>query len=239
MPRNPHQSHSRVNTPASSIAHHLLSFSDVLLPRRSLYLLAVLLSRASTILRLVDPSHQSWFSSTTYTPLLSTRRRLLVPLPAIMSSFAALLQRRRSLFSIRPYIVLRSSLHDNAALRFSPSRRGCNRASLSRSRYTRATDVCFARCPFLGKASAPSSLHSRVPAPSRCDEEKYALYLRCIHRPRYRASRRSRDVACSLFRLLPRSDCPSPSDIERIRRPSRFSPRRTSRGIAVAPITNT
>lgn len=156
-----------------------------------------------------------------------------------MSSFAALLQRRRSLFSIRPYIVLRSSLRDNAALRFSPSRRGCNRASLSRSRYTRAADVC-------SRAVLSSARYRHR---SRCTHE-FQLHrgatkknTRCIFVAfighDIGASRRSRDVACSLFRLLPRSDCPSPSDIERIRRPSRFSPRRTSRAIAVAPITNT
>lgn len=134
-----------------------------------------------------------------------------------MSSLAALLQRRRSPFSIRPYIVLRSSLRDNAALRFSPSRRGCNRASLSRSRYTRATDVC-------SRAVLSSARYRHR---SRCTHE-FQLHrgatkknTRCILvafiAPRYRASRRSRDVACSLFRLLPRSDCPSPSSVSDVR----------------------
>jgi len=43
-------------------------------------------------------------------------------------------------------------LPHSVALRFSPSRRGCNRASLSRARYTTATDVCSC-CSFLDEAS--------------------------------------------------------------------------------------
>lgn len=135
-----------------------------------------------------------------------------------MSSFAALLQRRRSLFSIRPptsFSVPPST--DNAALRFSPSRRGCNRASLSRSRYTRATDVCSravlssARYRHRSRCTHESQLHrGATKKNTRC------IFVAFIGRD-IAASRRSRDVACGLFRLLPRSDCPSPSSVSDVR----------------------
>lgn len=154
-----------------------------------------------------------------------------------MSSFAALLQRRRSLFSIRPYIVLRSSLHDNAALRFSPSRRGCNRASLSRSRYTRATDVCSRAV----LSSAGYRHRSRRAHESQLHRGATKKNTRCIF-----VAFIGHDIALlvALSRRSPQSFSASSSlrlslSVERIGRPSRFSPRRTSRAIAVAPITNT
>lgn len=127
---------------------------------------------------------------------------LLVPLSAITSFLAALTTTSLS--------ILRSSLYDIVALRFSPSRRGCNRASLSRVRYTRATDI-GSRCPFLG-------LVSHRP---RCTRE-FQLHrgatkknTRCIFVAFVVAtvSRSSSLSARGLFRLLPRSNCPSPSVI--------------------------
>lgn len=106
---------------------------------------------------------------------LLLRRRIFlffVPLSAVMSFLAAL---TRSLFSIRPYVVLRFSLY-NIALHFSPSRRGCNRVSLSRARerLISARAVLFSARyrTVLAALASPSSIG--------CDEEKYALHPRCM-----------------------------------------------------------
>lgn len=75
------------------------------------------------------------------------------------------------------------------------------------------------RCPLLGILAG-----TREFQPRRVRRRKCALH-----------PRRSRHAACSLFRLLSRSDRPSPSVIKRIRRPSLFSRRRRSRALRRSP----
>lgn len=93
------------------------------------------------------------------------------------------------------------------------------------ARYTRATDIC-SRCSFLGEVSYCS----------RCTREFQLHRVRrgkiCVVsslHSRHCAPRHSYNAACSLFRLLSRSDYPSPSVIKRIRHLSLSSPRRISR----------
>lgn len=115
-PLQPTLGTARINTPHPSPPS---SFSDVLLPRRfPLSSCRLFLPR--------DSSHRSP-SSSTCTPLPSSTSPF-VPPSAEMSFLAAL---TTTSLSILRFVVLRSSLYDNVALRFSPSRRGCNRASLS------------------------------------------------------------------------------------------------------------
>lgn len=100
--------------------------------------------------------------------LLLRRRIFLFFVPQhapLRSSLCCNVLPRRSLFSIRPYVVLRFSLY-NIALHFSPSRRGCNRVSLSRARER--------------LISARAVLFSASPSSIGCDEEKYALHPRCM-----------------------------------------------------------
>lgn len=134
------------------------------------------LSRAtSNLSRLADPSHQSpSFFDDVYFSSSFRNMLLFVPLSAVMS-FLAALTTRRSLFSIRPYVVLRFSLY-NIALHFSPSRRGCIRVSLSRARerLISARAVLFSARyrTVLAALASPSSIG--------CDEEKHALHPRCM-----------------------------------------------------------
>lgn len=91
------------------------------------------------------------------------------------SSFFWYAALRPSLYSIRPYVVLRSSFYDNIVLYFSPTRRGCNRASLSRARLYES-DWYLPALSFPWRDIAPSSLHSRVPASSDATKKN----TRCI-----------------------------------------------------------
>lgn len=189
---------------------------------------SVFFSHAPAILRFSRSFSKSLLSDDVYSSS-SFYKTMSILCSSLHHNVLPLQQRRSPFLSDSSFVPRSLCLYHSVALRFSPSRRGCNRASLSRARYTRGTDVC-SRCPFLGEASrCPRCTREFLPQSGATKKNPRCIFVAFIGL-RYRPSRRSRDVACGLFRLLRRSDCPSPSDIRRITDvPSSSSQWRTSR----------